>query len=350
VQKVSFRRIVAIACLATVLVTACGGGDDDEPTGASVDVSETDPPPSTLPTEDPTPSAGCDRDQGTAEVVDQPASAAVPGGERRYLLTAPPSIEPLPVVLDLHGYGESPEEQSRTSRAGSIGLEEGFITITPAGSGTPLTWQVSGTESPDVAVLDAIVAAVAAERCVDMRRIYAMGFASGGIMATILACSDSERIAAVAVVAGMTTFEGCEPDRSVAMLGVHGTGDPVLLFNGGIGDASYLQGGTQKPYVPPPGDVDLDGEGMPEIARTWATLQGCDASDASDEQVTDDVIVRTFACPEESVRFVIVEGGGRSWPGSDHSATKAGTFGPVIMDWNATREAWAFFEDVRLPA
>ena len=48
--------------------------------------------------------------------------------------------------------------------------------------------------------------------------------------------------------------------------------------------------------------------------------------------------------------FVIVEGGGRAWPGSDHSATRAATFGPTTMDWNATREAWAWFEDVRLPA
>jgi len=304
-----------------------------------------------VPTDDPSPSPGCEQDQAvTTEVVDEPSSAVVPGGERRYLLTAPPSIEPLPLVLDLHGYGESPEEQTKTSRAGSIGLEEGFITVTPAGSGTPLTWRVGGADSPDVAVLDTIVDAVAATRCVDLRRVYAMGFASGGIMATILACSDADHIAAVAVVAGMTAFEGCEPSRPVAMLGVHGTGDPVLLFNGGIGDASYLQGGTQKPYVRPPGEVDLEGEGMPEIARTWATLQGCDASDATDEQVTDDVIVRTFACPDEAVELVIVEGGGRAWPGSDHSATKAATFGPVTMSWNATREAWAFFEDVRLPA
>jgi polyhydroxybutyrate depolymerase len=339
---------VALAAVA-VLAAGCGGGGDDEGTGAT-QATEAEAPPSTGSPDDPVPSPGCDQDQATVEVVDEPRTAVVPGGERRYLVTAPPSIEPLPLVLDLHGYGESPEEQSKTSRAGAVGLEEGFITVTPAGSGTPLTWRVGGADSPDVAVLRSIVDAVAAVHCVDTRRVYAMGFASGGIMATVLACSDADRIAAVAVVSGMTTFEGCEPTRSVAMMGVHGTGDPVLLFNGGIGDASYLQGGTQKPYAVPPGEVDLDGEGMPEIARTWATLQGCDASDSSDEQVADDVVVRTFACPEEAVELVIVEGGGRAWPGSDHSATKAGTFGPVTMSWNATREAWAFFQDVRLPA
>ena len=101
-----------------------------------------------------------------------------------------------------------------------------------------------------------------------------MGFASGGIMATVLACGAADRIAAVAVVSGMTSFEGCDPSRPVPMLGVHGTGDPVLLFNGGIGDASYLQGGTQKAYLAPAGQDDLDGEGMPEVARAWAGLQG----------------------------------------------------------------------------
>lgn len=342
------RRLLGAACAVVVLLAACAGGDDDA--GSAPSDTEAEAPPTTVATDEPTPSAGCEQDQATTEVVDEPRTAVVPGGERRYLVTAPASIEPLPLVLDLHGYGESPEEQAKTSRAGSIGLEEGFITVTPAGSGTPLTWRVGGADSPDVAVLDAIVAAVAAVHCVDTRRVHAMGFASGGIMATVLACSDSDRIAAVAVVSGMTTFQGCEPTRSVAMLGVHGTGDPVLLFNGGIGDASYLQGGTQKPYAVPPGEVDIDGDGMPEIARTWATLQGCDASDSTDEQVADDVIVRTFACPDEAVELVIVQGGGRAWPGSDHSATKAATFGPVTMSWNATREAWAFFEDVRLPA
>ncbi len=343
------RRLLVAACAVAVLAAACGGGDDEQSGGGTPD-TEAEAPETTVPTDDPAPSAGCEQDQATTDVVDEARTAVVPGGERRYLVTAPASIEPLPLVLDLHGYGESPEEQAKTSLAGALGLEEGFITVTPAGSGTPLTWRVGGADSPDVAVLDAIVAAVAAVQCVDTRRVYAMGFASGGIMATVLACSDADRIAAVAVVSGMTTFEGCEPSRSVAMLGVHGTGDPVLLFNGGIGDASYLQGGTQKPYTVPPGEVDIDGDGMPEIARTWATLQGCDASDATDEQVADDVIVRTFACPDEAVELVIVEGGGRAWPGSAHSATKAGTFGPVTTSWDATREAWAFFEDVRLPA
>ena len=55
------------------------------------------------------------------------------------------------------------------------------------------------------------------------------------------------------------------------VLTVHGTADPILLFNGGIGTgvlAAALGGGEAPQHhdLPP----DLDGAGYPETVRRWA--------------------------------------------------------------------------------
>jgi poly(3-hydroxybutyrate) depolymerase len=61
--------------------------------------------------------------------------------------------------------------------------------------------------------------------------------------------------------------------------------------------------------------------------------------------VSDDVIRRTFDCPEDApVEFLIVEGGGHSWPSSEFSRSIESVVGPTTTDIDASAEAWRFFQ------
>ena len=81
--------------------------------------------------------------------------------------------------------------------------------------------------------------------------------------------------------------------------------------------------------------TDLDGQGYPAAAADWAEQNGCDGS--ADEDVSDEVIRRTFDCPDGAdVEFYIIEGGGHSWPGSDFSKSIESIVGHTTFDIDAT--------------
>jgi polyhydroxybutyrate depolymerase len=62
------------------------------------------------------------------------------------------------------------------------------------------------------------------------------------------------------------------------------------------------------------------------------------------------VIRRTYDCPDEAaVEFLIVEGGGHSWPSSEFSRSIERIVGPTTFDIDASREVWDFLSRFRLP-
>jgi polyhydroxybutyrate depolymerase len=333
---------VAVA-VAVALVAACAGDGGDG--GGDEGTAPPAGPPAAVP------SAGCDGAgaQPQADLVE--ATFDVGGVARRYLLSAPATdgeTGPLPLVLDFHGLAEGADVHAGMTQLGPMGVEEGFVTVFPHGTGEPVRWDV-GTDpaaNADLAYVQALLDRVEAERCVDTSRVYATGLSNGAMMASTVACTMADRVAAVAPVAGLALPEPCEPARPVPVLTVHGTADPILLFNGGIGTGALtaaLSGAEAAPTTTAP--TDLDGQGYPDTVRRWAELDGCDVSSAADERVSDEVIRRTFDCPEDApVEFLIVEGGGHSWPSSEFSRSIERVVGPTTTDIDASAEAWRFFQ------
>jgi poly(3-hydroxybutyrate) depolymerase len=62
-----------------------------------------------------------------------------------------------------------------------------------------------------------------AAKC-DAKRVYAAGMSMGAITAYRLASELSDRIAAIATVAGPMGTETCSPKRPVSVIHFHGTG------------------------------------------------------------------------------------------------------------------------------
>ncbi len=171
------------------------------------------------------------------------------GRSRAYHVRVPPAAEqgaPLPLVLNFHGGGGSPDGHKRTCGMDAVADREGFLVVYPAGTGKLLrrllTWNAgtccgyARTEGiDDVGFALAVIDHLAARTPVDPTRVYATGHSNGGMMAYRLANEAADRLAAVASVAGGMVVEQFGPARPLPVLHVHSVDDPRALYAGGLG-------------------------------------------------------------------------------------------------------------------
>lgn len=294
----------------------------------------------------PVPSAGCGTStQGPVE--EESRTLDVEGVTRTYLLTAPTAHDgetPVPLVLDFHGLGEGAVVHTMMSEFSPIAESEGFAVVFPQGTGSPVCWNSlpDMALNPDLRFVDQLLDQLGADLCIDRSRVYAAGLSNGGFMTSIVGCTLADRFAAIAPVAGAIHPTSCAPARPIPVLAFHGTADPILFFNGGVGSI----GGTTTTTTAP---VDLHGPGYPANVAAWAAGNGCDPADV-DTPVTDEVLHRVYGCPMGAdVEFFIILEGGHAWPGSAFSVAIASIVGYTTLDIHASEEAWSFFQRFHLP-
>ncbi len=357
-------RILALACIVALVLGATSCSSSGTSTGTSTTGGA-------VATGAPHPSSGCTKPQ-TGPTSDERQDLVVDGTSRWYLITTPaPTIPaptalgsspraggarsiPRPLVLDFHGLDEGASLHSMTSRFGDLGQKDGFVAVFPEGTGNPIQWDTGGPrgDNPDLAYVTALLNQVESTACIDTSRVYASGFSDGSFMVSLLACTMAQRFAAVATVSGLQLPRPCRPGRRVPIIAFHGTADPILYFNGGIGTGTLNralgQGGAAASSPTTIPKANLHGSGYPATVRAWAVKDGCDPN-ATDTRISSQVIRRTYRCPPGAgVEFYIVLGGGHAWPGSAFSRSISSLTGFTTFQINATDEIWAFFERFRL--
>jgi polyhydroxybutyrate depolymerase len=286
--------------------------------------------------------ATCAWEPGTTELT-----ITSGGVERRALVFVPTETNPgkrLPVVLNLHGSGSTPEEQMARSGLAATAEEEGFIVVAPQGgvvSGAGWAWNVpfvtSAPGAPDdVAFLEDLVAALEASGCVDPKRIYASGYSGGGRMISQVACENPDLFAAIAPVAGLRAGaplagDPTEPDTTTC---APDTNIPVLTFHGTADIVNWYAGGGLFPYW---------GYSVATALERWAEINEC-RQEATTEQVTESVTVTSYRACRANADVVLytIEGGGHTWPGSDPSLYPPVLL-PVTQEIDANEIMWEFF-------
>ena len=200
---------------------------------------------------------------------------------------------------------------------------------------------------------------VEANDCVDTARLYATGLSNGGMMSSLLACYDADRIAAVALVSGILHPGGCQPSRPVPMLVIWGKQDGILPYCGGVGPSiAALLAGKPIPDDVTPMCPPASFSGLPpveDVVASWAKTEGCDATPAS-AAVSEHVEARTFSgCSGgAALQFYTVADGGHTWPGSKFmkavSSTAAGAklIGKTTDELNASETIWRFLQQYAL--
>lgn len=197
--------------------------------------------------------------------------------KRPYRMVVPARLDggqdAFPLVVLLHGYGETAIQQDRYFHMSELAHAKGFLLATPNGTPNLLnlrSWNATdaccdvmpGRGPDDVAYLTAILDDVAQKHRVDSSRVFIVGHSNGGFMAHRMACERSDRIAGIVSLAGSNWADAnrCKPSQPIAVLEVHGTADKVVPFEGGrivITSARF------------PGSV--------EVMTAWAARLGCAA-------------------------------------------------------------------------
>jgi len=262
------------------------------------------------------------------------------GLEREYLLYVPPSHDPTrptPLVISLHGGGMWPAAQRETSQWNRVADEHGFIAVYPSGlSGRgPRAWSAGGGRSQqrDVRYISELIDTLRASYNIDSTMVYANGLSNGGGMAFVLACTLSDRIAAVGLVASaiFLPWSGCPSQRAVPMIAFHGTADKQVPYHGGT------------TWVAPQTFPDI-----PRWTATWARRNRC-APNPDESAVTADVVRHAYtACADNAavVLYTVLDGG-HTWPGG--KAMPEWFVGRTSRGIDASSEMWEFFREHRLP-
>ena len=145
----------------------------------------------------------------------------------------------------------------------------------------------------DVAYISAIIEQVEAKYNVDPKRIYVAGHSNGGFMSYRMACELSDKVAAIASLAGETFADTatCKPPSQVSVLQVQGTADETINYEGGeIRGVAYPgaatttatwagYNGCQTTPVPAAVKLDLD-VGIAGDETSVSTYAGCEQGSA----------------------------------------------------------------------
>jgi len=255
---------------------------------------------------------------------------------RTYLLHAGGAAKPgRPLVLVLHGLRGSGAGIERRTRAtfDKLADRDGAVVAYPDALGDVSRWNdgwfehVPGAVLPDdLAFIAALIDSAVAELGVDRKRVFAAGFSNGASMVYRLACQRPELVAGVAPVSGgmpPDLVKGCAQGVPVAVIGMHGTDDPMVPFDQSIRDG--VAAWVERDGCPP----------RPRASR----LPDVDPNDGTQTRVD-----RYGPCGVGTdVAFYTIEGGGHQWPGGDSPLTFV-RHGDTPLDFDAGAVIWDFFE------
>ena len=259
------------------------------------------------------------------------------GWPREFILYVPPGYtngEKTPLVFVFHGYGGNPGSMLIYTEMDRLANEENFIVAVPKGSGpsNALSWNAgtccgyaSQVNIDDVTFVSDMIDMISSEYCIDPARIFATGFSNGAMMSYRLACELSDRIAAVAPVAGDIRLAECNPQRLVPGIGFHGTADAVIPYSWALASveaaADFNQCSDETEVVYQYDEV------------TCVAYKGC--------------------AQEATVEFCTVAGGGHNWPGAIDLCKiypdSCEIYGHTTQDIDASLAMWQFFTAHAMP-
>lgn len=166
----------------------------------------------------------------------------------------------------------------------------------------------------------------------DGKRIYATGMSNGGMMCYRLAAELSDRIAAIAPVAGTMAIENYKPKRPVPVMHFHGAADKIVPFAGPSGRTPKF----------------LGFKSVEETVKICAKANGCpeepDVTKLPDTADDGTKVKRKTYRPDKEgadVILFVIEGGGHTWPGQE---PPVGFIGKSTKDISANDLIWEFFQ------
>lgn len=253
---------------------------------------------------------------------------------------------PMPVVLVFHGGAGYPGAVRYQTDFDKVADKENFLAVFPAGhhriwKDRLLHWNDGRTPKhdpsfsnvDDVGFVAALLDDLSHFFRVDDDRVYATGLSNGSLMTYRLACELSDRIAAIAPVAGQRAVGeyGQKPPRAISVMYFHGKKDNWAKYDGGPPPASFFKEDL-KPVL--------------ETIQTWISHDGCPTQPAETQRIGKALIAR-YGPGNHGTEVVLVtlQDGGHTWPGGKMCLSeKLLGIGPINQDISAMQMMWEFFK------
>ncbi len=272
--------------------------------------------------------------------IDIPGTIQSGGLTREYILYRPAiytGATPVPLIINLHGYGSNNLEQEFYGDFRGIADTANFLIVHPNGTldrqGNRF-WNTFGTGEvvDDVTFIANLIDTLSALYNIDPQRIYSTGMSNGGFMSYSLACELNDRIAAIASVTGSMIapkLTACNPQRPVPVMEIHGTADNVVPYDGSV----------LNTFVP-----------ISTLVNAWVNFNHCDPTPVfntvPNTNTTDGCTAEHYVYgggdAGSTVEHFKIIGGGHTWPGSPF------IIGITNQDIKASEEIWRFFRKYKL--
>jgi polyhydroxybutyrate depolymerase len=240
----------------------------------------------------------------------------------------------MPLVIALHGGFATPRSMFRLADFRPIADKEKFIIVCPA---SKRMWH-DGADNKgidDVKFIDQLISYMIEKYHADPERVYITGISNGGFMTTRLACEIPNRITAIAVVAATLDIgEGYDVKKTMPVIYMHGTTDPIIGYNGGklFGRKMYSHR---------------------EIIEKWVKMNDCDPepvkTDIPDSSHDGTEVFKQEYVNNSSGLKVIsysIGNGGHTWPGGRQYFPEF-IIGKTTRNLNACQTIWDFFKSYK---
>ena len=257
---------------------------------------------------------------------------------RRYWVQIPPDyspIKPTPLVVGFHGGFGNARHFAESNSLAKASAERGYLAVFPEGTRLPLPspnrrfWNggnccgIAMEENvDDVQFFRDLLDDLSLEFNVDPARVYTTGISNGAMMSYRLALETSDRVAAIAPVAGAIGLDGV-PSVPVPVVAFHGFLDQNIPFWGGVGTGvSGTDFFSQADSIGPFFDVNQ-----------------CDNSSITKDFIGKAIHYMMPSLTGHDIEYWLLRDGGHSWPGSSHPGGE-----PVNQDIDASEVMLDFFD------
>lgn len=161
--------------------------------------------------------------------------------------TGPPLLKDRGLVINWHGCNAHLpllDYQTEISKVTEEAKDRGYYSITPLGTRSPdgnYGWNADGIPCgkpgiDDFAFFESIIDFISSKLCVNLKKVYSVGFSTGAFLSYGIACRYPDVIAGIGADAGglsKTYYEKCrEGTGSVPVQAFHSLSDPTVPYNG----------------------------------------------------------------------------------------------------------------------
>ena len=253
----------------------------------------------------------------------QELSILINNSPRTFSITIPStysSSNKIPLVIVLHDSNNDIDNIGTYTGFDDKAKKEDFIAVYPRATKNEnnyYIWNAGNIYSDwthqvnDIVFIDSLIKYMKSSYNIDSKKIYVAGYSNGAMMAYRIAAELSDKITAVACVAGPMVDTIAKPNCPVAVLHIHGDEDLVVPHTG------TQQYGFQMAAID-------------EVLKKWLTWDSC--STVPTVLKYDPMVTALRWKGKADVRLYLLHGFGHDWPSKQRGG------------WPATDIIWDFFK------